>query len=302
MASRTRRAATAAALLTLALGAGACGDDDEDEGPAGGPAASTTEATPPADEVKQLAVAITENGKGTAYALPATVEAGSYEITVTNNGKKPHTAGIVGVDGEHDAADVVEAVENSEESGIPAWLHGAGGTDRVAPGATATVIQKLDPGTYVLLDDGDEGEDATVADTKTFTVTGEPVTAELPEAPASIVMNEYSFVPSGLKAGKNTILIDNAGKELHHTLAFPIAPGKTIADVRKFATTEGEGSGPPPIDFEGGVGTAVLDGGFKQVVEFDLKAGKYALICFLPDRAGGPPHVAKGMLTELDVK
>ncbi len=39
------------------------------------------------------------------------------------------------------------------------------------------------------------------------------------------------------------------------------------------------------------------------MVDVDLtKSGKYAALCFIPDRQGGPPHVAKGMVSELTVK
>ena len=33
----------------------------------------------------------------------------------------------------------------------------------------------------------------------------------------------------------------------------------------------------------------------------ELRQGRYALVCFLSDRKGGPPHVVKGMVTEVDV-
>jgi len=56
------------------------------------------------------------------------------------------------------------------------------------------------------------------------------------------------------------------------------------------------------VDFEGGVGTTVLDGGKKQVAELEFKKGKYAFVCFIQDRKGGPPHVAKGMVQEVEVK
>jgi hypothetical protein len=36
--------------------------------------------------------------------------------------------------------------------------------------------------------------------------------------------------------------------------------------------------------------------------EIDLESGRtYAVVCFLPDRAGGPPHAAKGMLSVFSV-
>ena len=60
--------------------------------------------------------------------------------------------------------------------------------------------------------------------------------------------------------------------------------------------------GPPPVDFDNLLGTQVLDGGIAQNIELDLKAGSYAVVCFIQDRAGGAPHVAKGMISELVVK
>jgi len=67
---------------------------------------------------------------------------------------------------------------------------------------------------------------------------------------------------------------------------------------------EGNGppSGPPPIDFENGFTTAVIDGGIEQVTDLELKKGKYAMICFIQDRKGGPPHVMQGMIAEANVQ
>jgi hypothetical protein len=49
--------------------------------------------------------------------------------------------------------------------------------------------------------------------------------------------------------------------------------------------------------------TARIEGGTKQITELDLdKPGKYALLCFVSDRKGGPPHVAQGMVAEITVR
>ena len=67
---------------------------------------------------------------------------------------------------------------------------------------------------------------------------------------------------------------------------------------------QGRPSGPPPVDFEGAVNTATLDGDLEQVTDIQLrKPGKYIMVCFLKDRDGrGKPHLAEGMLKEVDVK
>ena len=75
--------------------------------------------------------------------------------------------------------------------------------------------------------------------------------------------------------------------------------GATIEEVKKFFETE---KGKPPVDFESGFGSSVLDPGVSQVVEAELKAGTYAFVCFLPDREGGPPHFQRGMVSEIEVQ
>ena len=39
-----------------------------------------------------------------------------------------------------------------------------------------------------------------------------------------------------------------------------------------------------------------------MLTEITLTAGRYAMLCFLQDRTGGPPHFMKGMLTEVVIK
>ena len=129
-------------------------------------------------------------------------------------------------------------------------------------------------------------------------------------APASrIDAVDYSFTTSGLKAGQAEVAFDNKGKEPHFVVGLPIKPGKTIEDVKKSIAEEGEGGEAPPegedpVDENdpSAFDTAVFDGGGKQVLSLELKKGKYALLCFVPDRAGGPPHVAKGMISEAVVE
>ncbi len=184
---------------------------------------------------------------------------------------------------------------SSEGGPLPQWLHGGGGVGTVNPGQSASATDLLEPGRYFVTDT-DGGASAE------FEVTGEASDAELPSTPATITTKEYGFETSGLKAGKQKITFDNAGKELHHVIAFPYREGTTLDTVKKAFAEQGRPSGPPPFDFENIVGTAVLEGGQKQVTQLELKQGKYALVCFISDRKGGPPHVAKGMITEAVVE
>lgn len=277
-----RRPAALLAALSLCL-LPACGSDDDEAG--GGASGEPT----------AFAVEVTESGKSSEVKVPESVEAGLVEVTFDNGGKAPHSVSLVGVDGDQTAEDVLK-VTGEEGAKIPDWIHGAGGVGTVPPGQSGTATVVLEPGTYYAQDD--EGPQGGI--TK-FEVTGEASDAELPSTDATIVASEYKFTTEGLKAGTNRLTFDNAGDELHHAIAAPINEGSNIADVKKFFMSEGRPSGPPPVDFESGVGTAVLDGGAKEVTELEFKAGRYAFVCFIPDRDGGPPHFLQGMLQEVKI-
>jgi hypothetical protein len=90
------------------------------------------------------------------------------------------------------------------------------------------------------------------------------------------------------------VLFDNAGAEPHFIEGVLLKPGKTIEDARRFLRTE---KGEAPFQEQGSFTTAVLDGGRKQVLEVEARQGNYALLCFVPDRKGGPPHAQKGMVS-----
>jgi hypothetical protein len=45
-----------------------------------------------------------------------------------------------------------------------------------------------------------------------------------------------------------------------------------------------------------------MDGGVSQIVDANLEPGSYAFFCFISDKTGGPPHVVKGMVSEVSVE
>lgn len=259
-------------------------------------------------------VQATARGKKKALELPASIKTGLVQMTLKNEDTVPRSAQIIRVEGDHTVEDVLKVV-NADAAKIPDWMQDGGGVAAVKPGASATVDQVLAPGRYVIWDDegGDEGDapgNDELGANGEFTVTGEPGNAVLPNVPATVTASdtfegdekESDFEFSGLKAGRNEVRFENTGDELHHALFFPIAKGKTIKDVEAAFTSDEQPQAPPPVDFENGVGTAVIDDGVEQNVDLVLKAGKYAVVCFLSDRKGGKSHAEKGMLKELTVE
>jgi plastocyanin len=276
----------------------ACGSDDDDS--SGGSSESSDAAA--------VTFETTDPSKAkVSIAGPDTIEAGLTEITLKNSGKGPHDAQILKVEGNRTVDEVLSNSTDSKEGApIPEWISGGGGLGTTAPGKTSTVTQVLEPGTYYVIDtesgQGSEKQNSRKGGVVKLEVTGDETTAELPKTDASITAKDFSFATSGIEAGSNRLTFANDGKQLHHVVAMPLAKGATIEQAKKFFTTEGEPSGPPPVDFENGVSTAVIDGGEAQVAELDFKQGKYALVCFITNRTGGPPHVAMGMIDEVDVK
>jgi hypothetical protein len=264
---------------TAALGA--CGSDADD-----------ADKSPPAQAAKpsRLAIELTGSAKSPSFSVPASVKGGTVEIELTNSAKGEHSAQLVTADEGHTPQQALEAGNAWGEKGkaLPDWAHVAGGVGNIKEGETWSVTQELAPGKY-LVADLESGASAE------FEVTGASGEGELADDGGTIEAREYAFESEGLKAGRNNVLFDNTGAEPHFIVAAALKPGKTLADARRFFKTE---KGEPPVDESTGFSTAVVEGGERQSVELHLKAGKYVLLCFVPDRAGGPPHATKGMISE----
>lgn len=241
----------------------------------------------------------TGSGKEAKVKAPSSIKGGLVKVEFKNSTDQPMDAQLVRIVGDHSVDELLKVV-GGEGGPIPDWLQDGGGVGETAPGKTHSATQNLVDGKYYVVASSEQGKPATA----TINVEGGSE-GELPKTDAEITAREYTFETSGLKAGRNEVLFKNAGEQLHHVVGLPIKQGKTLDDVKKFVGQTGQGgepSGPPPFDEKGGFNTTVLDGGVEQVTDLDLKPGRYALVCFIQDRKGGPPHVMKGMITEVEVK
>jgi hypothetical protein len=271
-----------AALVVLAVGFAGCG---------GGSSSKSTAAT-------KLDIQIEEFGENTEISVPKQLEAGVVEVQFSNDGQKDHSAQILRYDEGHTPQQALKVSAKWGEGGepLPEWVHLVGGFGSAGPGESRSSVLKLEPGSYAVVDIESPASKPAYG---TFGVTGKPSKDELPPTDGAIKAAEYSFSAAGLVPGSHRVLFDNTGQEPHHIVAAPIKRGSTIEDVRRAVRDEG---GEPPIDEKNIQDYAIVDGGSGQVLELDLKPGKYALLCFIPDRKGGPPHAVKGMVSEAVVK
>jgi hypothetical protein len=287
-----------ALLAAPALLLAACGGGDD-----GG-----TRATTPPQPAK-VTVTASASGKQVKFDVPAQVKPGATELSLVNNTKEPVEFQIVRLDEGHTLAEFYPAIETEEPAPIPTWLHAFGGVGETSPGQTRSVVVDLKAGRYAWFSGtAPEQEGATPQYKRggegSFEVTGDASGAQLPATQAQITAKElaptdYRFEASGFKAGTNQITFTNSGAQLHHVLLAKLNKGAALDQVVQFLSTQ---KGQPPVDFDASEITAVLDAGGKQVETVELQSGSYALLCFLSDRAGSPPHVIKAkMIQEVKV-
>ena len=166
-------------------------------------------------------------------------------------------------------------------------------------------------------EEGEEGGEEEAPDPAAFLVQPVKVTAggdgELPDTGSSITARDYSFDVK-VKAGGEQFTFQNEGPDqLHHAVLmnFGKIPVKDVEEnLQKFLESEGEGEPPAAfkdLDMEKVFttgGTAVFSPGLGGTAYAKFESGNtYAAICFLQDRAGGPPHVfGKGMRTVFTVE
>jgi len=289
-----KRSIPALALLAIGLGGfAACGEDDgNDRG----------QATPKKSTPNKVTVTATEAGKRSRLSVPKSAPAGLVTIELENRGNAFHEAQLIRLEAGHTPEEALKVIA-AEGAPSPGWIRAAGGTGPAPPGGSTSATQQLRPGKYIVYDapfqNQGQGLQFGVA---SFEVKGEAGASGLPTGSAKVEAYEYGFTASGLRTGNNTIEFSNTGKEPHHLIAVPYKPGATLGAVRK-AFRRGQTGAEPPLDFEHTSYSARIDGGTKQITELQLdKPGKYALLCFVSDRKGGPPHVAQGMIAEATVR
>jgi len=254
------------------------------------------------------------------------VKAGIVTVNFANKGKQHHEATVLQIPTGKTVADVLkdlEPVVSTEGSTpIPDSIQPVGGIGEVkAKAADVTSKVLLKPGNYAFicgLQDEDPNQQSgpppttaagqttttaapkkphfTLGMVKPFEVTGAAGTEAL-SADGTVTAKDYSFDVPTITAGKHTLVFKNDGPKQIHIgvfMGFPAGtPAAKVEEILKsFADPK---AGPPAIEPTQVAEATVHVPGSSSTFSGDFKAGTYAVLCFINDRAGGPPHVAKGM-------
>lgn len=257
---------------------------------------------------KPVSFKATQSGKTVTLQVPKKIDGGLTAVTFTNASKQPADAQLVRLDGGHTPAEALKITESNGPTKIPSWIHGEGGVGTIPPGKSLSATMDLPAGSYMVLDDSQQNGPGSGPPPYTQLTAGSGSSGDLPSTSASITAavagkDKYKWEISGLHAGANQITFNSKGKDALHNLAiFPVNGNATVDQIKKALASNGPPKGTPPIDFNKGEGTTVLDGGSSLTTTVNLKAGKYAFICFLQDRDHPKPHFLEGLLKEEDVK
>jgi hypothetical protein len=261
-----------------------------------------------AAKATNVTMRISEAGKSAKFTAPSTLKGGLVHLTVTNDGKAPHSAQLVLVQGNHTRQEVLKTLASNSPK-TPDWLRAEGGAGQIPPGATATSDVNVPAGNYFVGDflggPGQSGPpgyaefEATAGDTGSLPSTPTTVNA------ATAGKDRYEWKVSGaLKPGTNTITFKSGGEDaLHFVGAFRVVGNPSEAVIKKFLASQQNGPPPKFVDQTTFDNTAILDGGKEQTTQLRLsKPGTYVLFCPLTDRDGGKSHDQEGLLKKVEVK
>jgi plastocyanin len=246
-----------------------------------------------------------------SFTAPETIPAGYVDVSVQNKGKEDHQVQLVKL-GSMSLDQFKNAAIKTNIAAVQKSTVFVGGPNVASPGKTTTATVKLDPGKYAVVcfipANSDGKPHAAHGMITAVDVAKTDASDETAPTPAStIALKDFSFaVPAGF-TGQGVVEIANRGTEVHEMGIVKLAPGKTLADAKKFFLTPPgtpPPAGPPPFSAVPGIGGVTgLTPQQHGWLDMKLTPGNYVLICFFPDpKKNDLPHALEGMVKEITIK
>jgi hypothetical protein len=246
-----------------------------------------------------------------SFHAPDSIPAGLVMIQALMRGEMPHHVNIVKLDGNRTAAEYVQAL--APGSPPPEWATEMGGPNPTDPGTTANAMLVLEPGNYAVICFVDIPEHVphfargmfrdlkVYARTDTAAAEGAVATAvELPPADVTMRLLDYDFtLDRELRSGRTVFRVVNDGPQVHEVFLAQLHGETTMQQALEWLQNPTP-AGPPPFTALGGV--APIAAGQANNFTANLRSGRYALLCFIPDSGDGRPHLAHGMMKEITVR
>lgn len=163
----------------------------------------------------------------------------------------------------------------------------------VVPGHPEVVTENVAPGTYWLMDLGNNSFPPAL----TKLTVGAPredveQDSDLHSALTAQATSADRFVAPRNWPHEGTYTFENVSDTLHMMIIAPVKPGTTDEDITEFFN--GTSKNVPLIPGPSG-GNDVTSPGVHLQVTYDLPPGTYVLLCFIADDKTGMPHAAMGM-------
>lgn len=277
-----------ASLVLVATALTGCGDD---EGTAGDEATGADEETTSEAvvEPEMLDLMITEDGFD---GLPDEIMGGAVTVDITSEDPEAEIEFSLVAEGTTED-EFREGVASIVQSGpFPdSFLNNAG----AVPGGSTLM---LEPGSYFVWSEPPSGGGEEATPPEDFIVAPLTVTeangAELPETGGTITAVDYAF-DVDVEAGDSFTFVNEGAEQFHHAIIFDFGASDAAAvEENLLPFLESEGAEPPAglekADFAGGSG--VFGPGSTGTAPVGFEDGStYAVVCFISDKAGGPPHV-----------
>lgn len=255
-----------------------------------GPGASAPAAAP---------TTVTITASEFALQAPDTLTQGAVTFTLVNEGKEFHHVWMARLENGRTMEDVHAAFKNPGPP--PPWIRDIGGPNAPMPeGGVANATVMLQPGIYVIgcwIPSADGVPHIMKGMMRQVTVVASKQPAPAPVPTVTMTLQDYGFILSRpLTPGRHLIEVRNLAAQSHEVELASLAPGKTAHDLLAWTHKP---EGPIPGVAIGGV--SPIAKGEVAWFEVELTAGRYALICFLPDVKDGKPHFVHGMVQEIEL-
>jgi len=159
-----------------------------------------------------------------------------------------------------------------------------------------TITERVDRGTYYLMDLGNVDPSKTRPEVTKLTVRGGNGGRDV-DSDLSVRTVNDRFVAPRVWPHRGTYSFTNRDDTIHFMAITPVKAGTTDRDIQDFFDHPPSNPNAQPPFFRDGPsgGNDVVSPGRTIKVSYDLPAGTYVLLCFVADEETGMPHAFMGM-------